>query len=69
MKNNWTEFKSGIRSFYLDTEIIHIIPTTNPHGNNDDYFIVVNDDPYFITSGNTKILSKNKIEELYNIEL
>lgn len=69
MKNNWVEFKSGIRSFHLDDEIIHVIPTSNPHGGNEDYFIIVNDDAHFLCSGNSKILSKNKILELYNINL
>lgn len=67
MKNYWKEFKSGIRSFYLDSEIIHIIPTSNPHGGNEDYFIVLNDDAYFNQTGNSNILTKSEIIKQYNI--
>lgn len=69
MKEKWTEFKSGIKSFYLDDYILHIIPTTNPHGNNDDYFIVINDDAYFNETGKSKILTTKEINKLYNIDL
>lgn len=69
MKEKWIEFKSGIKSFYLDDEVIHVIPTSNPHGGNEKYFIVVNDDAHFNQTGNSKILTKSEIIEKYNIYL
>lgn len=68
MENNWTKFNSGVKSFYLDDYILHIIPTTNPHGGNEDYYIVVNDDAYFNETGKSKILTTQEINKLYNID-
>jgi hypothetical protein len=65
----WKKFNSGIQSFYYDEYIVHIIPTSNPNGTNDDYFIVVNDDAYFNQTGQTEILTKTQVEEKYKIEL
>jgi hypothetical protein len=69
MKNNWTKFKSRIKSFHYDDEVIHVIPTSNPHGNNEEYFIVVSDDAYHYSTGNTEILTKIEIEEKYKLKL
>lgn len=69
METFWTKFNSGIESFYYDDEILHIIPTSNPHGNDENYYIVLRDDAYFNNTGNTEILTKTEIEEKYKLEL
>lgn len=69
MDGKWTSFGGNIKSFYNDEYIIHVIPTSNPHGNEEEYFIVVYDDAYFYETGKTNILTKDKIENKFNIKL
>jgi hypothetical protein len=69
METFWKKFNSGIQSFYYDDNIIHVVPTSNPNGTNDDYYIILYDDAYFLDTGKTEILTKNQIEEKYKIEV
>jgi len=69
MESLWKKFNSGIESFYYDDYIIHVIPISNPHDNDEDYFIVVRDDAYFLDTGKTEILTKTQVELKYKIEL
>lgn len=65
----WEKFNSGIESFRYDDEIVHVIPTSNPHGNDEKYCIVVRDDAYFYNTGNVEIMTKTEVEEKYKLSL
>lgn len=69
METFWEKFNSGVESFRYDDEIVHVIPTSNPHGNNEDQYIVVRDDAYFFNTGNVEIMTKTEVEEKYKLSL
>lgn len=65
-KRNWYEYESKVQSFHFDNEpeLIHIIKSGTPNS-----YILVYEDGYQLQTGNTEILTKEMIEERFNILL
>lgn len=65
----WKEIKNNIRTFNYDDENLHIIPISNPNGGSEKYYICINEDGHFLNTGNSEILTEDKIIEKYKISL
>lgn len=64
--SSWYEYNSKVQSFHYNNEpeLIHIIKSGSPNT-----YILVYDDAYQLNTGTTEILSKEMIEERFNITL
>ena len=63
---NWYEYDSKVQSFHYDNEpeLIHVIKSGTPNT-----YILVYEDGYQLETGKTQILTKEQIEERFNILL
>lgn len=73
-KGYFKEGEKQVRSFYDDDEVIHIIKNMHCYLSDIEEvglkeFMVVQDDAYFLSTGNLTFMSKEEIKSVYGIDL